>query len=100
MTDSCSQGQKGLRLLRFVYFLTQTGQSRALRLKATGFTLPLLSCLQRLFISESVGTLIVRRLLPCDATHTSLLSPILSIFASKSAFSFLADEKSMSHTLA
>ena len=30
MTDSCSQGQKDLRLLIFVCFLTQTGQSRAL----------------------------------------------------------------------
>ena len=30
MTGSCSQGQTGLRLLIFVYFLTQTGQSRAL----------------------------------------------------------------------
>ena len=44
--------------------------------------------MQRLFISESVGTLTVRRLLPCNATYTSLLSPIPSIFASKSVFLF------------
>ena len=37
-------------------FNTNWSEQGSMRLKATGFTLPLLSCLQRLFISESVGT--------------------------------------------